>query len=176
MPGVKVEDGVLLPALEPPVARHQRVVLVGQAKAAALKLRHLGEDHALRPVAMAFVQFSSRWKCIVRAIGLPCLELFLKERGTLGLLLLIPCPVGHTLGVYLFAMVVVRRPACAKLPTYAGWAFPFCRMMPDYRARSHHLRLTAREGNSHGRNHRSVRRLDLFGCQTAYGISTPIVR
>ena len=70
----------------------------------------------------------------------------------------------------------LRRPAGERLPTNLAWAFASCPMMASYKLRSQHLRLTAREGNTHGWNHRALRRLDLFRCQTAYGISTPIVR
>ena len=65
---------------------------------------------------------------------------------------------------------VIRRPAGERLPTNLAWAFASCPMMASYKLRTQHLRLTAREGNTHGWNHRALRRLDLFRCQTAYGI------
>ena len=44
MPGVEVEDGRLLPVLEPPIAGDQRVVLVGQAVAVAPVVELAGGD------------------------------------------------------------------------------------------------------------------------------------
>ena len=59
------------------------------------------------PTAMAFVQFSSRWKRIVLGIGHPCLESFLEPRGLILSLLLVPGPIRRDLGVDLFPMVMV---------------------------------------------------------------------
>jgi hypothetical protein len=61
------------------------------------------------PTAMAFVQFSSRRKRIVRAISFPCLESVLEPRRLLLSLLLVPLAVGHNLRVNLFAVVMVVR-------------------------------------------------------------------
>src|SRR3954451_14752849 len=44
MPGVEVEDGLLLPLFEPPIARDRRVVLVGQAVAGAPVVELAGGD------------------------------------------------------------------------------------------------------------------------------------
>src|SRR5215210_3724547 len=60
------------------------------------------------PLAMAGSQFSSRWKRIVRGIGLPCLKelLELRRRG-LRLQLLDESPLLLDFGVDLVAVVVV---------------------------------------------------------------------
>jgi len=51
----------------------------------------------------------------------------------------------------------IGQPGCGKLPTHPAWAFPPCSIMPDYRMRRQHLRLSAAVGTETGR-------VDLGGC------------